>query len=119
MTAFDVFKQPKEGGGAHPAFADSGWRKEWTASSGYLPSSSEDLAHDLSAQKQSLEGSVQDDLPVRGVNWYVAFAFCVWDGGRLPTDAEWAYAAFAGKTLTPGKTVEELLKEESEKAGAK
>lgn len=38
----------------------------------------------------------QENLPMACVNWWESYAFCVWDGGFLPSEAEWAYAAAGG-----------------------
>lgn len=88
---------PLEGAGAHPKIAGSGWRPEWDAN----------LARDSTALKASLScySSFQTwtDTPGNNenkaancVDWYTAFAFCVWDGGRIATEAEWMYAASGG-----------------------
>ena len=74
--------------------SDPGWDVSWTAlldeSSAALVSAIESDP-DLSTWKAG-----DDNLPMSTLTWYEAQAFCIWDGGRLPTDAEWNYAAAGG-----------------------
>jgi formylglycine-generating enzyme required for sulfatase activity len=38
----------------------------------------------------------QENLPINCTTWQEAYAFCIWDGGFLPSEAEWEYAAAGG-----------------------
>jgi formylglycine-generating enzyme required for sulfatase activity len=77
----------------NPGSYESGWN---AADDDKVQPSSEHLACDSAYVAWSDAVSDRENLPMNCVNWYEAYAFCIWDGGFLASEAEFEYAAAGG-----------------------
>lgn len=91
LAAVDAGWQPQPGDGKHPTDKRyPGWSS--TVPETFLPR--EGAGTGIGTWTD--EAGPYEDYPVNKIEWRKAFAFCIWDGGRLPTKLELREAAQGG-----------------------
>jgi formylglycine-generating enzyme required for sulfatase activity len=90
--------QPEQDLGDHPLIPGSGWQVPRFSDA--LPASAEEFGERLRdcgpTPFSTYAEAPSDQVPLNCASWFEAAAFCAWDGGRLPTLRELAYAAVGG-----------------------
>jgi len=74
---------------------DSGWNSNLPTGANAVATWTKNLACSTYGTWSATAGN-NETLPITCLDWYEAHAFCIWDGGFLPSQAEWEYAAAGG-----------------------
>ena len=77
-----------------PEKNESGWDTAWA--------SNVSTSHSVRAGGTwTATAGANENLPMNYVSWFEAAAFCIWDGGFLPSNVEWEYVAIGDRTYFP------------------
>ncbi len=91
-----------------PGSFEPGWSESWNSKIPSGPGATEEWAALLRSDSGDAQSGCQiygswttepgdyETRPIICTTWYEAYAFCIWDGGFLPSEAEWKYAAAGG-----------------------
>lgn len=94
-----------------PQTYESGWVEKY---SNQIDLSNDTLDCQSNLSTWTVAPGVNEKLPMNCINWFEAYAFCIWDGGFLASEAEYVYAAAGGSeqrpfpwgSIAPGKSNE-------------
>ncbi len=83
-----------EGGLSGP---ETGWDVAWNSNLPTSKSTWDGTSYlGCSAATWTSASGANENKPINCIRWFHAAAFCIWDGGFLPSEAEWNYAAAGG-----------------------
>jgi formylglycine-generating enzyme len=74
---------------------ETGWESNWSSTT-YVAPTNANLACGGNETTWTPSSGANENLPINCESWFEAYAFCIWDGGFLPSEAEWEYAAAGG-----------------------